>query len=190
MSKPEWMTQKDFDKKMKEKDRDFFKCPAEELAQKLIGKNLCHVVDKDNKDEGPFVIKARIRIAEAYPEKDKFTDGNREKNKTSQALEGGHLHLHTKCCEGRKRLDVVANKVDVSEGVLICGLDPYEDGPQRVVWAMEILDSADGMDMLKDDAEIWIEDDGTQAELKEPTKRKNIPDDKPLRFEAKRFIFK
>ena len=189
MSKPEWMTQKDFDKKMKEKDRDFFKCPAEELAQKLIGKNLCHVVDKDNKDEGPFVIKARIRSAEAYPEKDKFTDGNREKNKTSQALEGGHLHLFTKKGNERKRMDVVANKVDVSEGVLICNADPY-DGPRNVVDGLYIPNSADGMDMLKDDAEIWIEDDGTQAELKEPTKRKNIPDDKPLRFEAKRFIFK
>lgn len=189
MSKPEWMTQKDFDKKMKEKDRDFFKCPAEELAQKLIGKNLCHVVDKDNKDEGPFVIKARIRIAEAYPEKDKFTDGNREKNKTSQALEGGHLHLFTKKGNERKRMDVVANKVDVSEGVLICNADPY-DGPRNVVDGLYIPNSADGMDMLKDDAEIWIEDDGTQAELKEPTKRKNIPDDKPLRFAAKSFLFK
>ena len=60
------------------------------------------------------------------------------------------------------------------------------------MWWMGCIfpNSADGMDMLKDDAEIWIEDDGTQAELKEPTKRKNIPDDKPLRFEAKRFIFK
>jgi len=185
MSKPEWMTQKDFDKKIK--DRDFFTCPAEELAQKLIGKDLCHVVDKDT---DPFVVKARIRITEAYPHTDDVTDGNREKTGTSQALEGGHLHLHTKCCEGRKRLDVVANVAGVSEGVLICGLDPYEDGSQRVVWAMDIPDSADGKDMLDDEAEIWIEDDGTQAELKEPTKRKNIPNDKPLRFAAKRFIFK
>ncbi len=186
MSKPEWMTQKDFDKKMKEKDRDFFTCPAEELAQKLIGKNLCHVVDKDT---DPFVVKARIRITEAYPHTDDVTDGNREKTGTSQALKGGHLHLFIKKGNDRKRMDVVANKEHVSEGVLICNADPY-DGPRNVVDGLDIPNSVDGMDMLKDDAEIWIEDDGTQAELKKPTKRKNIPDDKPLRFAAKSFLFK
>ena len=169
------------------KKREFFTRSAEELAKDLIGKNLCHLTYDENGEA--FIIKGRIKVTEAYLHDESVTDGNREKNKTSQALEGGHLHLHTKCCEGRKRLDVVANKVDVSEGVLICNADPY-DGPRNVVDGLYIPNSADGMDMLKDDAEIWIEDDGTQAELKEPTKRKNIPDDKPLRFEAKRFIFK
>ena len=113
------------------KKREFFTRSAEELAKDLIGKNLCHLTYDENGEA--FIIKGRIKVTEAYLHDESVTDGNREKNKTSQALEGGHLHLHTKCCEGRKRLDVVANKVDVSEGVLICGLDPYEDGPQRVV---------------------------------------------------------
>lgn len=186
MSKPNWMTLSDYEKKIT--DRTFFTCPAEELAQKLIGKNLCHVVDENDKKR-IFVIKGRIRVTEAYPYADKATDGNREKTPTSQALEGGHLYLYIKSGEGRKRLDVVANETGVSEGVLICSVDPY-DGPQNVVWGMDVGDGADGKDMLDDGAKIWIEDDGTQAELKKPTKRKNIPDDKPLRFEAKRFIFK
>ncbi len=172
-------------------DRTFFTQPAEELAKALIGKIICHEVGDENEK---FVIKARIKATEAYRQTDDVTDANREKERTSQILEGGHLHLYTKKGEGRKRLDIVAGNKGIAESVLIRGLDAYTEGPQIVVWAMDIDDSADGMDLLAENATIWLVDDGTIVELQEAKPRKGLAEtantkDELLYFTAKNFKF-
>lgn len=166
-------------------DRDFFMCAADELAKKLIGKVLCHQIGKG---DDKFVIKTRITATEAYLKDDSCLDANRTKNSTSQSLAGGHLHFHN-AAEGRRRIDIVANDEDVTESVLIAGIDMY-DGPQKTLWALDIDDSKyDGLDLTNPASEIWLEDDGTTVEVNPPTQRKNIPDTTPLRFTAKRFTF-
>lgn len=69
-------------------EREFFTKSAEVVAQRLIGKILCHkTVDEKGK---PFIIKCRISVTEAYREIDSFTDNNRETSPTAQILSGGH----------------------------------------------------------------------------------------------------
>ena len=167
-------------------ERDFFTCEAEELAKKLIGKIICHE-DFDGKEK--FVIKARITATEAYRKVDSCLDDNRTQKTTSQSLAGGHLHFHN-AGNGRRRIDIVANEVGVSESVLIAGVDMY-DGPSKTLWILDIDDPQyDGLDLLSPDSKIWIEDDGTIAELNNATQRKNISDTTPLRFTAKIFKFR
>ena len=169
-----------------EKDSKNFEVSAEKLAPWLIGKILCHE-DSNGKDK--FVIKARITATEAYREEDGCLDDNRTQKTTSQSLAGGHLHFHN-AGDGRRRIDIVANEVGVSESVLIAGVDMY-DGPSKTLWILDIDNPQyDGLNLLSPDSKIWIEDDGTIAELTTATKRKNITDEAPLRFTAKSFKFK
>lgn len=167
-------------------ERDFFTCDAVELAKKLIGKIICH---EDSSGKEKFVIKARITATEAYRKDDSCLDDNRTKKMTSQRLAGGHLHFHN-AVEGRRRIDIVANEAGVSESVLIAGVDMY-DGPSKTLWILDIDDPEyDGIDLLNPKSKIWIEDDGTIAELNIATQRKNISDKAPLRFTVKMFKFR
>lgn len=169
------------------RNRDFFTKPAEDLAKDLLGKILCRRMGKD------FVMKSRIKVTEAYRNDEDCTDANRDKAPNSQLLSGGHLHYFYKTCDGRRRIDIVAGSEGVAESVLIRETDLY-DGPQKVVWALDIKMYMDGIDLLSKDSEVWIEDDGTVAILDEPKPRINISEkstskDSPLRFSAKSFIF-
>ena len=168
-------------------NRDFFTCEAPELAKKLIGKLICHKVgSKQEKNE--FIIRTRITETEAYLKDDSCLDYNRQKKETCQILIGGHIHLPQKV-EGRRRMDIVANIKEIPESVLIAKTDGY-DGPQKTLWALDINDHhLDGLDLTNKDSEVWIEDDGTIAELKEPTTRTNVHDSRLLCFSAKTFKF-
>ena len=170
-------------------DRNFFMSPVEVVAQNLIGKILCHSVEN-----GEFVIRGRIIATEAYKSNDFAIDANRSSSPTAQFLSGGHLHFHYKTAEGRKRIDIVTNKSGIAESVLIAAIDLY-DGPQKVVWAMDIGQhgdecSFDGIDLTDAKSPVWIEDDGTSVEVNPPAPRKNISDTALLRFTAKSFSFK
>ena len=115
-------------------------------------------------------------------------DDNRTQKTTSQNLAGGHLHFHN-AGDGRRRIDIVANKEGIPESVLIAGVDMY-DGPSKTLWILDIDDPKyDGLDLLNPESKIWIEDDGTIAELNTATQRRNISDTTPLRFTAKMFRF-
>ena len=168
-------------------NRSFFTVPAEELAPKLLGKILCHEVG-EGKDI--FVIKTRITVTEVYPSNDKFTDANRSNSPNAQSMVGGHIHYFYNTAEGRKRLDIVAGKEGVPESVLIAETDMY-DGPQKTLWALDVNDAKyDGIDLTSPDSKIWLEDDGTIVTPNLPTCRKNLADDKPLRFSVKSLTFK
>lgn len=168
-------------------DRNFFRRPAEELAKDLIGKLICH---KCHDERGEFTIRARIKTTEAYQVIDDVTDANRY-GENSQLLDGGHLHFYKDYLQ--ERFDIVAGHSGEAESVLIRALDAYTSGPNCSSWAMDITEDDDGADLLDENGMIWLEDDGTVAELKAPAKRKGIEQSKYadalLQFSAKSFTF-
>lgn len=168
-------------------DRNFFRRPAEELAKDLIGKLICYLdIDESGK---PFVIKERICVTEAYRPIDDVTDANVSGKSKSQLLEGGHLHYYS------GRLDIVAGQAGEAASVLLRGLDGYASQVGTTVDAIGIRkeDEIDGLDLLDEKSIIWLEDDGTVAELKAPAVRENIEGSKYadalLQFSAKSFTF-
>lgn len=162
-----------------EKDFEKFEVPAEELARWLIGKILCHEVGEGN---DKFTIKCRIKGTEAYRKIDDETDANRQSQPTAQLLSGGHIYFYNKKGEGRQRLDIVANHEGIAESVLICAVDPYNDGPQITVWALNADENSDGVYLLDTKSPYWLEDDGAIVSVNDPIPRKNIKDKTPLRF--------
>lgn len=168
-------------------DRSFFTRPAEELAKDLIGKLICY---RDVNEKGEeFVIKERICVTEAYRAIDDVTDANVSGKSKSQLLEGGHLHYYS------GRLDIVAGQAGEAASVLLRGLDGYASQVGTTVDAIGIRkqDEIDGLDLLDEKSIIWLEDDGTVAELKAPAVRENIEGSKYadalLQFSAKSFTF-
>lgn len=152
--------------------RELFTKPAEELAQWLLGKIICHRVHDEH---GDFTICGRISVTEAYREKDDVTDAVRENGKTnSQLKSGGHLYVAKENrVKGGHRFDIVANQEGVGEGVLIRGIESYEEGPCIAAWALDIDKHLDGIDLLNSN-EIWIKSDGVKIIQNEPTPRKNL----------------
>lgn len=169
-----------------EKDSKKFEVPAEELAPWLIGKLLCH---EDGEGANKFTIKCRIKVTEAYRKIDDATDANRQSKPTAQLLSGGHIYFYNQKGEGRQRLDIVANREGVAESVLICAVDPYDEGPQRTVWAIDADENSNGVYLLDKGTSYWLEDDGAIVSLNAPVPRKNIEDKTPLRFSAKSIEF-
>lgn len=167
-------------------NRNLFEVTAEELAPWLIGKILCHKIEENGYK---FVIRCRICVTEAYRENDSVTDANREIDPTAQMLSGGHIHFYSKKGEGRQRLDIVANVSGKAESVLISGLDPYKEGSQISVWALYANKDCDALYLLDENADYWLEDDGAIITLNEPTKRRNVTDETPLRFSLKSIEF-
>lgn len=149
--------------------RDFFMQPAEELAPALLGKILCHRVSDER---GNFVIRSRISVTEAYCENDPVNDAVRaekKEGKTSQHKIGGHLYVKSQ--RGRCRFDIVANKENIGEGVLIRGLDAYNEGPFIAADVLDIKSDLDGVDLLDPKGEIWLECDSATIITGEPTCR-------------------
>lgn len=168
-----------------QKDYKKFEIPAEELAPWLIGKILCH------KDKDGFTIRCRIKVTEAYRKIDDVTDANRQSKPTAQFLSGGHIHFYNQKGEGRQRIDIVANIEGIAESVLICAVDPYDEGPQRTVWALDADEDSDGVYLLdEENSSYWLEDDNAIVTLNEPVPRKNVEDKTPLRFSAKSIEYK
>lgn len=156
-----------------EKYRKLFTIPAEELAQWLLGKIICHHV---HDARGDFIIRGRISVTEAYRETDNVTDAARKKWEIiSQHKAGGHLYIKKdKRCKDAYRFDIVANREGVGEGVLIRGIDAYKEGPWIAAWALELDEQMDGVDLLDPKSEIWIETDNAKIIPNDPTPRKNL----------------
>lgn len=149
------------------RSRSFFTCPAEELAVKLLGKVICR------RNPNGFVLRCRINVTEAYCEDDPVNDAVRAAKSgktTAQTKEGGHLYV--KPFLGRFRFDIVAGEAGVGESVLIRGVDPYQEGPIIAASALNINKELDGMDLLDQDSDIWLEEDNAKIIPARPSKRK------------------
>lgn len=182
------MCEEKIDRSKMIRDRSFFTRPAEELAKDLIGKLICYLdIDESGK---PFVIKERICVTEAYRPIDDVTDAIRYGKVNSQLLAGGYLY------HSSGRLDIVAGQAGEAASVLLRGLDGYDAQVGRTVDGIGIKpgENVDGLDLLDESGKIWLEDDGTVAELKVPEKREKLPEwsktrDALLKFSAKSFTF-
>lgn len=155
-----------------EKYRELFTKSAEELAQWLLGKIICH---RKHYEDGDFTVCGRISTTEAYCKNEDVTDATRENGKTiSQHKSGGHLYVkkENRVKDGY-RFDIVANEEGIGEGVLIRGIDSYKEGPCYAAWALDIDEHLDGIDLLNSD-EIWIKSDGAEIIQNEPTPRENL----------------
>lgn len=155
-----------------EKYRKLFTQPAEELAQWLLGKIICHRVYDEYRN---YTICGRISVTEAYCEKDDVTDAMRKNGKNNaQHKSGGHLYVaRENRVKNGCRFDIVANKEGIGEGVLIRGIESYEEGPCIAAWSLQIDKHLDGIDLLNSD-ELWIKSDGAEIIANEPTPRKNL----------------
>jgi DNA-3-methyladenine glycosylase len=169
--------------------REFFTQPAMELAPQLLGKIICRKLEDER---GPFEVRHRITKTEAYCDGDEACDGAHSQNN-----QGGTLYVKQNGGRGC-RFDIVANKKDVCESVLISAVDCY-DGSHKSASALDIEKTLDGEDLLKPkrDRVIWLEDDGVIVNKGDymQKKRNNLKDslsqetkDKPWRFEAKKLI--
>ncbi len=162
--------------KYTEKHRELFTVPAEALAPWLLGKIICHRSEDEN---GEFVVRGRIMVTEAYRDCDEdngLTDNSREKENggTVQSKAGGHLYIAKVDRTGGVRIDIVANKQNVGEGVLIRKVDSYVEGPCVAAWAMNINDDTlNGVDLLNS-KDIWIESDCAEIIPSSPALRKNL----------------
>ena len=151
-------------------ERDFFVCEAVELAEKLVGKIICNRVDDK-------VLRFRIIETEAYGKDDTACHSNKYKSGNgviSQNMIGGTLYVHynNKSTPG-SMFDIVANEVDVGEGVLIRGginlEDPnekYPSKPMRLGEALKIDYGRSNRVDLTTSELIWIEDDGYDCSKK------------------------
>ncbi len=144
--------------------RKFFTQPAEELAEKLLGKIICRRISEHQ------VIRFRIIETEAYCHDDTACHSNKYKSGNgviSQNMIGGTLYVHydNKAYAGSS-FDIVANQERVGEGVLIRGGvnvdDPnerYASMPRLLGEALQIDYSSLNREDLLTSEKIWITDD-------------------------------
>ena len=143
-----------------EKDREFFLQSADVLAPQLLGKMLCRRL-KDGTE-----LRFRITEIEAYCHNDSACCGYKKSNMITDAIaplfeEGG------KCCSFKEMFYIVCNKKGFSDNVLIRSVgchDQYCSGPRLLGKILDIEDDIHGRDILDENSEIWIEDDGSSRD--------------------------
>lgn len=163
-------------------DRSFFTKPAEEVAKNLIGKIICHSISEDN------IIRFRLIETEAYGKNDSACHSNKYKSGNgveSQKMIGGTIYVHVNNKDGSGSMfDIVANKENIGEGVLIRGginidnpSEIYESAPILLGRALQINYKSLNQSDLLTSKEIWIEDDGFISKDKiTENKRKGLED--------------
>ena len=151
-------------------DRSFFTCKAEELAPKLLGKILCRSVENR-------VIRFRLTEVEAYCANDTACHSNKYKTGNgviTQHMIGGTLYVHYRNNEYcGSSFDIVANTAEKAESVLIRGginiddaFENYDSCPRLLGEALYIDYEQLNQTDLASSNDIWLEDDGFQADGK------------------------
>lgn len=166
-------------------DKTFYTQSAEELAKKLLG---MVIVRKNEKNE---LERYTITATEAYcGEKDKACHSRKGRTERTKVMfqEGGLVYVYL-IYGIHWMFNIVANKKENAEAVLICGLDRVK-GSGRVGKLLNIDKSFYGEDLITSER-IWLEKG-------KPIKHKSMPrvgidyakewKDKPLRFECFDFI--
>ncbi len=163
-------------------EKEFYTQSAKKLAQELLG---MVIVRKNDKNELKRYV---ITATEAYcGQKDKACHSYKGRTQRTEIMfdEGGFVYIYL--IYGIHWLfNIVANKREEAEGVLICGLDSVK-GSGRVGKLLQMDKSFYGENLLTSDR-IWLE------RGKKPIKYQSMPrvgidyaeewKDKPLRFEC------
>jgi DNA-3-methyladenine glycosylase len=155
-------------------DRIFYRQDAYALAQALLGKVL--VTNFQGK-----VKRFRIVETEAYggaTDKAAHSYNNRRTKRTETMFgEAGHLYIYL--IYGMYYLmNIVANKPEIPEGVLIRSLEPLDgeastNGPGKLCRALGINSSHNGLDLCAS-SEIYLYDDNYQIQKLVACKRVGI----------------
>ena len=144
--------------------RSFFTCPAEELAQNLLGKVLCHRV-------GDKTLRFLITETEAYGKDDPFCHSNNYQSGNGvdvQKMQGGTIYVHYRPeNEDGSMFDIVSGKEGEGESVLIrAALDLNAlavnefnliVGPRKLGYAIKMKYENNKKDLLNSD-DIWLEE--------------------------------
>ena len=150
-----------------EKDRQYFEVPADELAQRLLGKILCRRLSDDT------ILRFRLTQTEAYGDRDGRKDSACHANKykkgnavITQRMPGGTIYVHYKN-NGYpgSSFDIVAGKSGEVQSVLIRGAVELSTGKQcdkiRLLGAALHIDYEKlNQTSILASEEIWLEDDG------------------------------
>lgn len=170
-------------------DHSFFTLPAEELAQQLLGKILCHRIPDE---EEP--IRFRITVTEAYlSTNDEASYAN---YKTGKAITFLKKDVGS-CCIYVGMILIScgeANEKGCHDNVLIRGGyniakeegDNFHDRgkgqPVNLSKAMQLVSDYPTRALFDENGSLWIEDDDTTVILASPKPRINVPEEKRLRF--------
>ena len=151
-------------------DRNFFTKSATELAPWLLGKIIYRKISELE------TLRFRITETEAYPHDDTACHANKYKTGNAvitQNMIGGILYVHYNNTKNKtypgSSFDIVSNKENVGEGVLIRGgvnidnpSEWYVSAPRKLGEALKInysdLNQIDLLDPKQ--TQIWIADDG------------------------------
>lgn len=143
---------------MKKLTSKFYQQDVLEVAPNLIGKLLVRKLDDGT------IIKTRITETEAYKgEEDTACHarfGKTERNK--YMYENGGITYIYLCYGIHYLLNIVTGKENEPQAVLIRGTKDY-NGPGKLTKALSIGKDLNGIDLTTSN-ELWIEDDGYQAE--------------------------
>ncbi len=142
--------------------KEFYTKRAFEMAPALLGKILCRKLIDDNGNG--ITLKYRITETECYfGEDDTACHAHKGKTERTKIMyeEGGLAYVYL-CYGIHSLLNVVSGHYGFPEAVLIRGVKGFA-GPGKLTKAMNINRMHNGEDLCSSD-ELWIEDDGFEAE--------------------------
>ncbi len=152
--------------------KEFYNRSPLEVAVDLLGKIVVRKLDGQ-------IITGRITETEAYlASSDEASHSFKGKTPRTQSLflDAGHAYIHS--MHTQNCFDIVTESIDVPSSVLIRALEPLEgietmkklrgkeelkdltSGPGKLCKALSVTRSLDGIDLTKDNSELFIIDDG------------------------------
>ncbi|MDR0853529.1 MAG: DNA-3-methyladenine glycosylase [Clostridiales Family XIII bacterium] len=159
-------------------EKKFFEKSAVELAQQLLGK----IIRREFEENGEkFYINGRITETEAYCSKE--IDSVCHDHPT-QHKKGGTIYYHR--IWGWDSFDIVANKENVGEGVLIRHIDGYRTMHDATV-AFDI-EKVDGSYLLDTESKICLVNDKAEVEYVCSTRKLGEKADKEAKEKPWRFV--
>ena len=141
-------------------DAEFFHRDVLEAAPDLVGKILVHKLSDGTE------LRERIAETEAYRgEEDKGCHAAKGRTKRTELLYGESGVIYVYLCYGMHWLmNVITGENDQPQGLLIRAGKKY-NGPAKLTKNMKVDGSFNGVS-LRDNEEIWFEDDGYRPKIR------------------------
>ncbi len=144
---------------MRIKDEQFFICPADELAKKLIGKILCREIDGD-------IIKDEIIETEAYfgieDSASHARFGKTERNKLMWE-KGGTIYVYL--CYGIHEMFNIVSGNENEVGAVLIRATSSSKGPGLLTKKFEINRKLNGEKIFNNN-KIWLEENTEKIKIK------------------------
>ncbi|MBA3753650.1 MAG: DNA-3-methyladenine glycosylase [Nitrospira sp.] len=166
--------------------RSFYRRPAVEVAQDLIGKTIVRRIDGN-------LLRARIVETEAYiGEHDLACHASKGRTRRTEVMFGDAGHAYVYFIYGmHDMLNIVCSKINDAQAVLVRAAEPLDgwaanlSGPGRLARGLRITRKQNGTDLTGN--ELSIVDDGANPPQITATRRIGVDysgdwKNKPLRF--------